>query len=468
MSVLLMWAAIFLIFLLVFTSKKHTNSSSDSKTEDVLNAKIKELELSLKNSLAENKSLAAHKLRLLNGLELQLEKYNALLSNYDNVTSLLASTKSELNEKIYQLELRLDAFLSDNENLTACNLQLQKDLEAQSKKYDTLLSDYDKLSCDLNTYVEHRNDDLKNIFSNCDHAFSYVAVLYADYLLLDYDNASNYLLNKKRPATSEGLRIGALKLKTKSYLVELNKTKYQLNYLLKSYPQLEEFIDSDDDIDAEEPVCSSDKIPDDTWSSLSETQKSQLLLTNYLNRRKSKWEIGRDYELYVGYKYSSQGYSVDYFGSYNGLEDLGRDLIVKKNGEIGIIQCKYWSSKKQIHEKHIAQLYGTVVSYIIENNYIPSLVHGIFITNISLSDTAKKFAEFLDIKYKENYPIGEFPRIKCNISKDEYGNETKIYHLPTDQQYDNVKIEHKGEYFVFTVEEAEKLGFRHAYKWHNK
>ena len=325
-----MWAAIFLIFLLVFTSKKHTNSSSDSKTEDVLNAKIKELELSLKNSLAENKSLAAHKLRLLNGLELQLEKYNALLSNYDNVTSLLASTKSELNEKIYQLELRLDASLSDNENLTACNLQLQKDLEAQSKKYDTLLSDYDKLSCDLNTYVEHRNDDLKNIFSNCDHAFSYVAVLYADYLLLDYDNASNYLLNKKRPATSEGLRIGALKLKTKSYLVELNKTKYQLNYLLKSYPQLEEFIDSDDDIDAEEPVCSSDKIPDDTWSSLSETQKSQLLLTNYLNRRKSKWEIGRDYELYVGYKYSSQGYSVDYFGSYNGLEDLGRDLIVTK------------------------------------------------------------------------------------------------------------------------------------------
>lgn len=74
----------------------------------------------------------------------------------------------------------------------------------------------------------------------------------------------------------------------------------------------------------------------------------------------------------------------------------------------------------------------------------------------------------MDIKYKENYPIGEFPRIKCNISKDEYGNETKIYHLPTDQQYDNVKIEHTGECFAFTVDEAEKLGFRHAYKWHNK
>lgn len=455
MSELLILSAIFSICLFFLVNKKNVNS--DSNSEDILNAKIKQLELSLETSLTENKNLTAHKMRLLKDLESQLGKYNTLLSDYDNASSLLTSTKSELDEKTHQLE-----------KLATCNLQLQKDLEFWSKKYNALLSDYNKLTCDLNTYIEHRNDDLKNIFSNCDHAFSYVATLYADYLLVDYENASKYLLNKKRPATSEGLRIGALKLQTKSYLVELNKTKYQLNYLLNSYPELEELIESDDDGDKEESARSNDKIPDDTWRSLSESQKSQLLLTNYLNRRKSKWEIGRDYELYVGYKYSLQGYSVDYFGSYNGLEDLGRDLIVKKKGETGIIQCKYWSSKKQIHEKHIAQLYGTVVSYIIENNYIPSLVHGIFITNISLSDTAKKFADFLDIKYKENYPIGEFPRIKCNISKDEYGNETKIYHLPTDQQYDNVKIEHRGECFAFTVDEAEKLGFRHAYKWHNK
>lgn len=457
---------IFLMCLFVSISKKEARSLPNSKTEDILNSKIQQLEVSLETSLTENKSLIAHKMRLQKDLESQLEKYNTLLSDYDDVSSFLVSSKNKLEEKIRQLELRLDASLSDNKILIDCNAQLQNDLQLQSKKYDALLSDYDKLTCNLNTYIERRNDDLKNIFSNCDHAFSYVAVLYADYLLLDYDNASKYLLNKKRPATSEGLRIGALKQQTKSYLVELNKTKYQLNYLLNSYPQLEDFIESDDD--DEDSSSTDDKLSDDTWCSLSETQRNQLRLTNYLNRRKSKWEIGRDYELYVGYKYSLQGYSVDYFGSYNGLEDLGRDLIVKRNGEIGIIQCKYWSSKKQIHEKHIAQLYGTVVSYIIENNYIPSLVHGIFITNISLSDTAKKFANFLDIKYKENYPIGEFPRIKCNINKDEYGNETKIYHLPTDQQYDNVKIEHIGECFVFTVDEAEKLGFRHAYKWHNK
>ena len=140
MSELLILSMIFSICLFFLANKKKVNSNS--KSEDILNVKIKQLELSLETSLTENKNLAAHKMRLLKDLESQLEKYNALLS------------------------------------------------------------DYNKLTCDLNTYIEHRNDDLKNIFSNCDHAFSYVATLYADYLLVDYENASKYLLNKKRPATS--------------------------------------------------------------------------------------------------------------------------------------------------------------------------------------------------------------------------------------------------------------------------
>lgn len=42
----------------------------------------------------------------------------------------------------------------------------------------------------------------------------------------------------------------------------------------------------------------------------------------------------------------------------------------------------------------------------------------------------------------------------------------KIYHLPFDQQYDKVKIEkNKGEFYCSTVQEAEKAGFRRAYRW---
>ena len=54
-----------------------------------------------------------------------------------------------------------------------------------------------------------------------------------------------------------------------------------------------------------------------------------------------------------------------------------------------------------------------------------------------------------------------YPCIKCNISAD----GTKIYHLPFDQQYDNVKIEtHKGEFYCATVKEAEDAGFRRAFR----
>ena len=149
-----------------------------------------------------------------------------------------------------------------------------------------------------------------------------------------------------------------------------------------------------------------------------------------------------------------------------GLEDLGRDLIVTADGFTHIVQCKYWSKVKQIHEKHITQLYGTVVSYCFENQLPRKYVDGVLITNISLSDTAKRMAKYLGIKYEENVPINVYPSIKCNLGKDEYGWTTKIYHLPFDQQYDRTKVNKKGEFMASTVKEAEDAGFRRAYKWH--
>lgn len=91
---------------------------------------------------------------------------------------------------------------------------------------------------------------------------------------------------------------------------------------------------------------------------------------------------------------------------------------------------------------------------------------GILITNIELSPIAKKMASYLGIIYKENYEIGDYPCIKCNIGHGEFGESTKIYHLPFDQQYDNVKISKDGEFFALTVAEAEKAGFRRAHRWY--
>ena len=171
--------------------------------------------------------------------------------------------------------------------------------------------------------------------------------------------------------------------------------------------------------------------------------------------------------MYVGYKYSQKGFKVDYHGSYMGLEDLGRDLIVKKDDITLIVQCKYWASEKVIHEKHITQLYGTTVCYCFENSIDRDKVVGVLITNITLSDKAKEMADYLGILYKENYKKHNYPCIKCNIGHDEFGYKTKIYHLPFDQQYDSTKIDAPGEFFAMTVEEAEKAGFRRAFKWHS-
>lgn len=259
-------------------------------------------------------------------------------------------------------------------------------------------------------------------------------------------------------------------------IVEKNKeSQYQLAYLLELYPKLQEVIDAEFNslpIIRINATTDKDTVQDylsrSEYLELSVSERNQLALERYKNsRRKSKWQVGRDYEQYVGYKYTQLGYTVDNFGTYMGLEDLGRDIIAKKGNDTLIIQCKYWSSSKQIHEKHITQLYGTMVSYCIENNIDNKHVKGVIVTNIQLSDTARKIANFLNIEYIENYQIGDYPCIKCNIGHDEYGSPTKIYHLPFDQQYDAAKIESKkGEFYATTVIEAEKAGFRRAKKWY--
>jgi hypothetical protein len=114
-----------------------------------------------------------------------------------------------------------------------------------------------------------------------------------------------------------------------------------------------------------------------------------------------------------------------------------------------------------IHEKHIFQLFGTMVATRIENPM--RIVTGTFTTTTSLSERARQFAQQLEIKVEENFPLSDYPRIKCNIAR--RGGE-RIYHLPFDQQYDSTLVEpERGECWVDTVAEAEARGFRRAYKW---
>jgi len=246
---------------------------------------------------------------------------------------------------------------------------------------------------------------------------------------------------------------------------------YQLEYLKQLFPNLDDYLETDyKDIFIPSNISDFDPVrkylSKEEWNRLGESEKNQLALDRYIKSQKSKWQMGRDYELFIAHEYIKQGYEVDTYGSYMQLEDHGRDLIAKKEDKTLIIQCKYWSKSKQIHEKHIYQLYGTVVSYCIENKKSLDDVQGMFVTNITLSDFANKAARYLRIKAVQNYEFKEFPRIKCNIGWNEHEGKTYIYHLPMDAQYDKVKISKSGEFYAFTVKEAEDAGFRRTYKWH--
>ncbi|MGB2799632.1 MAG: hypothetical protein WBC82_07310, partial [Dehalococcoidia bacterium] len=212
------------------------------------------------------------------------------------------------------------------------------------------------------------------------------------------------------------------------------------------------------------------------YEGLTPNEKLQKKLDWYWGKsNKSNWQIGRDYERYIGYLYEQKGWNVYYHGK-KGYEDLGRDLICKKVNVVEIIQCKYWAREKIIHEKHIYYLFGTTVEYFLENfggqenlqlALFPNLVQKRNVTpkliiTIEVSPKAAQVAKVLGVVI-EKIPFERYPSVKCNVSR---RTEEKIYHLPFDQQYDTTLIEEERlERYVETVEEAEALGFRHAYRW---
>lgn len=52
--------------------------------------------------------------------------------------------------------------------------------------------------------------------------------------------------------------------------------------------------------------------------------------------------------------------------------------------------------------------------------------------------------------------------IKCNFNSQ---TGEKIYHLPIDQQYDNILMQNEERKYVKTVKDAMDLGCRREYRW---
>lgn len=326
--------------------------------------------------------------------------------------------------------------------------------------------------------------------------FPWLAAAYAEYFHLQDMKLAEYLEFKPHPAKISAQYVREIASKRRVAEKVYRVLKYQLEYYENLFPWLVDFKGEDvDDLisqliashEKDEDVKEEPKDPAQKWLTRAEyeelptVEKNQLAIDRYWQKKKSKWEIGRDYERFIGYIYEGKGYQVYYQGIVEGLSDLGRDLVARKDDAVEIVQCKNWSKHKTIHEKHIFQLFGTTVEYwlkygrndkdIVQMDFFPELlkrdkIKATFITSTELSPDARDFAKALNVDFIENYKLKPYPSIKCNVSR---RTGEKIYHLPFDQQYDTTIVEEeRNECYAETVKEAEDLGFRRAFRWKGK
>lgn len=296
-----------------------------------------------------------------------------------------------------------------------------------------------------------------------------------------FDNVAYSLRTKSHPSYKGSEMVSEMATEVKRIRKESKVNEYTVRLYEHLFPWLEEFNDAPPAITILQKENESSLKPEEGChlltneeKSLSESERNQLKLDRYERSNKSKWEIGILYERYAAYLYISDGWDVYMQGAIKGFNDMGRDLIAKKGDTTKIIQCKNWSQNKIIHEKHIFQIFGTAVSYLVEkygakvnNNNYDSLfqqfkVVPVFFTSTNLSEQAKICANLLGVDVVQNKKLEKFPMIKCNANSE----EDKIYHLPFDQKYDVFQVKlHKGDKYVGTIKEAENLGFRKAYWW---
>ena len=301
----------------------------------------------------------------------------------------------------------------------------------------------------------------------------------AEAAALEATISAQILRLKKRPAVSKAKEIeGPIKEKIVKLTKENARLRLELKIFDQHFPEYAEIREHM--LDSEEALFETSEDGDKTdrvrkfltaadYERLDETSRNQLALDKYISRNHSQQEIGRLYERYLGYLWESRGWEVQFIGLVDGFEDLGRDLICKKENAVEIIQAKNWASHKTIHEKHLYQLYATKTHYCLSKNLNREQeqnVKAVFATTTDLSDMAKAVAEYLKISVQQIPLKKDYPMIKCNINPT---NKTKIYHLPFDQQYDKIKVgDQQGECYLQTVAEAEKKGFRRAFRWRSR
>lgn len=393
-----------------------------------------------------------------------------------------------IKSELQRLRLRMDRNFRNTKKIVAELVEQEKTklftlqseiAKKQRESEEELVRRQNEFEEEQRAFYDQKEQDIEviqQLFEEKSTGFPWLAKAYSDYSHLKEMKEADFLETKKHPAMKAADVVRDISRAKREIEKKFRIVKYLLEYHENLFPWLVDFRGQDLDelikqvIEKDSKEKEFDEEYDDPakkwltkaeYANLSTVEKFQLALDRYWKKRKTPWEIGRDYERYIGYLYEKSGYDVYYQGIVEGLADLGRDIIAIKGDTAEVVQCKYWSKNKIIHEKWICQFKGTVLKYCLES---PSKkVVGCFVTSTKLSDVAREFAKALDIYFEEEKDLEPYPSIKCNVSR---GTGEKIYHLPFDQQYDRTLVEEeRNECYIETVAEAESLGFRRAFRW---
>ena len=315
--------------------------------------------------------------------------------------------------------------------------------------------------------------------------FPWLATAFADFHALEAERVARRMETKRHPARRSAEEVRDQARQRREAERGLRVLRYRVEYYEKLFPWILDYVGDDVpdavlDVSGATPDSAEDAaahwLAKAEYEKLPTAERYQRALDNWRRRKKSNWEIGRDYERYVGYLYETMGYDVEFTGAIEGFDDMGRDVIATRGSELIIIQCKYWAEHREVREKHIFQLFGSAFEYafrfgklgnvdqraLLSNPSQALLAKPVLYTSTRVSAVAKAVASKLGVQIHEMAKISEYPMVKCNVA---LRDGEKIYHLPFDQQYDRVKIAKASEKYVYTVADAESAGFRRAWRW---
>lgn len=398
--------------------------------------------------------IQAFKTESLKELKKKEEELKNIKSNLDYT---LEQARKEILSESERIEKKDRALALEEERITRYKARTEQEIASERASAERRIDSHIRDVIGYFEEMEERGKDPKIIDA-------YINACYA----LD-EKLAKYFEDKSRPAINTAEIVRAYKKENLGYIQRIKDLEYQLSELWAKDPDTSEkeaFEYTDDDDERVRFFLSALE-----YQSLSESERNQRALDNYLRRSHTKAHKGKMYERYVGYLYEAQGYDVEYRGIEMGLKDGGIDLICRKNGEILLVQCKNWKIESTIYEKHICQLFGASKFYDkshIQQEYSDGLfadiewdrVTPVFVATTKLDEHAVEVAKTLGVEVRNITFDKKYPIIKCNINEG-----AKIYHLPMDQMYDFTKIYKPGERYVSTVKEAEALGFRRAHRW---